>query len=144
MTTLLIRHFTAADDCQFCSLEHDERWYHNIIRKLQHYLEGRSSVFWTPLRAYDDFCWYDIESAELPHQIGLVVCDGPPWYSGGSRYGALPILRPRLSEKSTILLDDLHRESERALLDRWQREYGISYTNGGGGAPFAVVRLDGT
>lgn len=142
LTTFILGHLTAASKHQICSLEHDERWFHNIIHRLERYPARGSFVHWTPLRDYDHFCWYDVESVMLPEQIGLVICDGPPWYSRASRYGALPVLRSRLSDECIILLDDVY-PAERALLDSWRQEYGASYTIIQGAAPFAVVRLGG-
>jgi len=42
-----------------------------------------------------------------------VICDGPPYWNKGGRFGLGQILRARLATGCVILLDDGAREEER-------------------------------
>jgi hypothetical protein len=78
-----------------------------------------------PLREFNGYSWYDAPREDLPHRIGLVICDGPPGQTPGGRFGLLPQMRERLAPGATILLDDVDREGERAVLARWEAEEGL-------------------
>lgn len=59
-------------------------------------------------------------------QIDLVIVDGPPAYEPGkekSREPALAVIRPFLSDRAVVVLDDANREAEDGILERWLREY---------------------
>jgi hypothetical protein len=77
----------------------------------------------------------------LPHDICLVLCDGPPAKTKGGRYGLLPILRPRLSPDALILVDDYKRSDEKGIVDRWLNEFGGSLTVMGTQYPYALVSV---
>ncbi len=76
-------------------------------------------LFHSPLTDYGNFEWYESPDA-VPRDLDLVVCDGPPWYTKGGRFGLLPVMLPFLTEKCKILLDDAYRESEKRTIDQWR------------------------
>lgn len=73
--------------------------------------------------------WYDAK--DVPDAIDLLLIDGPPdWLQGGvgARGAAGPTLFSRLSPGGVVLLDDADRDGERAVADRWRREFpGIGF-----------------
>ncbi len=66
--------------------------------------------------------WYSTRALAGLGRIDLVVDDGPPRIAGTMlRYASLPLLAPRLSARSTFLLDVVATE-EREILARWREE----------------------
>jgi predicted O-methyltransferase YrrM len=67
--------------------------------------------------------WYDLAglTADLP--IEVVFVDGPPSTTGPlARYPAVPVLLPRLAPGAAILVDDVGRADDRAVVNRWRSE----------------------
>jgi hypothetical protein len=81
------------------------------------------NVLTAPLIDYGGFHWYSFPDS-LPEPIELVVCDGPPSATVGGRYGLLPIAGDLLTPKTVILMDDVERSDEQAIIARWNREFG--------------------
>ena len=79
---------------------------------LQRHHISNVNVCLSPLRSYGEFSWYELPSGGLPEEFRLVICDGPPESTPGGRYELLPVLGPRLSKGTVILLDDANRASE--------------------------------
>lgn len=93
-----------------------------------------------PLVQYDslDKLWYGGISEKLTDlKIDLLIIDGPPAHLQPlSRYPALPILLPYLSEHCTVILDDAGRKEEKAIAQRWNNEnpeFNLTFTNAGHG-----------
>lgn len=127
LSTRVLRHILGD---RLVSLEHDE----------EH--AARTGALIAPIRSFGDYAWYDT-NGHMPERVGLVVCDGPPAICPGGRYGAMPRLADRLVPGFALLLDDVNREEEKAVLKRWCREYGplsIGIGREPDGRAFAVVR----
>lgn len=67
-----------------------------------------------------EYLWY-----AGPHGLGasidVLIVDGPPGDTGPwARYPALPVFHESLGQDAVIVLDDLGREDEEAILERWQ------------------------
>ncbi|MCW3064342.1 MAG: Methyltransferase domain, partial [Solirubrobacterales bacterium] len=57
--------------------------------------------------------------------IDLLLVDGPPAFEPEialSRYPALPVLAERLAPDATVVLDDIDRPGELAILETWERD----------------------
>lgn len=65
--------------------------------------------------------WYQL--GDVPHDIELLVIDGPPWALHPLVRGAAEALFPRLADGAAILLDDAARPGERLVAQRWQRRW---------------------
>jgi len=66
--------------------------------------------------------WYDLTNVVPAEPIDLLVVDGPPGYlerDGLSRWPALPVLGPYLSDRALIFVDDFDRKGERLMVERW-------------------------
>lgn len=121
LSTLLLATVAARTGVEVHSLEHNEEWRQRVLGALAaHGLTG-ATVHSAPLKNYGDFDWYTLPP-QLPDNVSLVVCDGPPSATLGGRYGMLPVLRSHFASECTILLDDAVRAPEIAILDRWEAE----------------------
>lgn len=102
------------------TLEHDPRWRDEVLKALERYDVTGVEVILAPLRDYGDRSWYDLTEANLPSDITLVVCDGPPNTTAGGRSGLMHVGRPHLRRGCKILFDDAAREAEHQMLTAWQ------------------------
>ena len=111
------------------SLDHDAAYAEATRRNLRrHRLERLATVLHAPLitvqAAAQEYRWYDCSALSKDGEFDLLVVDGPPAGSQPEvRYPALPLLMKRLSATAAILLDDAGRGDERAILERWLREF---------------------
>ena len=93
--------------------------------------------------------WYDeaavaagLDMAFGGEPIDLLIVDGPPAFAAGhgtSRYPALPVLRKRLAPGATVVLDDIERPGEQVVLERWEREFGLTFDRRLAGVAMATV-----
>jgi hypothetical protein len=57
--------------------------------------------------------------------VELLLVDGPPAFEPAAalaRYPALPALMPYLAPEAIVVLDDIVRDGEASVLERWERE----------------------
>jgi hypothetical protein len=127
-TTLLLSALAAKRGIEVWSLEHSPDWYLRIYAAMAQLKLPPVNICLCPLQDHGEFSWYALPPSELPADIALVVCDGPPGDTPGGRYGLWPILKSRLAPGAVILLDDTNREPERAILDRWLDSSGGTVT----------------
>jgi predicted O-methyltransferase YrrM len=120
LSTIVLAVACEARPSAIVSLEHDPNWHHVVCDALARF-RLNASVVHAPLRELGDYAWYNTSGIDLPERIGLVACDGPPGdgETKGGRIGMLPQLQHRLNPGCVILLDDVHREEERAILAEW-------------------------
>ncbi len=115
------------------SLEHDPRWVARVRARLgAQAVEERVEILDAPLRPRAPTgVWYDERAlAALPDRIDLLLVDGPPADlapDGEIRYPALPALASRLEEGALVILDDIHRPGEQAVLERWRCEFPVRF-----------------
>ena len=89
------------------------------------------SVVHAPLCSYGSYHWYELRQS-LPDYYPLIVCDGPyidptlgePSYSAW-RYGLMAWMHENHKTFDVILLDDVNDPRGPALLERWQKEFGV-------------------
>lgn len=78
--------------------------------------------------------WYDMAAIETEidgflgdEMADLLLVDGPMGYlCDQSRYPALPRLRHFLKDDFAVILDDIHRQDERAIAQSWASEYRLN------------------
>jgi predicted O-methyltransferase YrrM len=79
-----------------------------------------------PLERYESLnkLWYGGLAERLnDRKIDLLVVDGPPGpLQPMSRYPAVPLLLPYMSEHCTVILDDANRDEEQEIARRWTQE----------------------
>ena len=67
--------------------------------------------------------WYDPQALTDLREIDILLVDGPPWRtSDDARYPALIMFAPKLARDAKVVLDDVTREPESSIAERWARE----------------------
>lgn len=128
------------------ALEHDERFAAETGRMLEeHGLTAVAEVRTAPLTDVDldgeTFAWYDPEALGDLKDIEMLVVDGPPRASGTrARYPAVPVLAPKLSADSLIVLDDADRPEEQEAAQAWLEEFPGLARDGDAGDRAAFLR----
>lgn len=124
------------------SIDHDELYANRTRALLRHRgLDARVTIVTAPLVSREAhgqvLRWYGPQYvSELTGDIDLLLVDGPPGPSGPrARYPAVPLLKPHLAPRCSILLDDGDRPDERAIAHAWAQELNatLSYLEGGRG-----------
>lgn len=115
------------------SVEHDEAWAKYIERLLaSNELSNVVTVIRAPLRKQKPLdtggLWYDEEAIRrfMPANlvVDMLIVDGPPERFGPRcRFPALPFFSSYLRRGALIVLDDVHRRGESAVLKAWMREF---------------------
>jgi methyltransferase family protein len=107
------------------SLESAPEWVDRVSSELARHCLNCATVHHAPLVPFGEYEWYDVPGLDLPADIGLVICDGPPSKTTlGHRYGLYPQMRSRLAPGCVLLSDDTLREADRAVVERWGVESG--------------------
>jgi hypothetical protein len=119
LTTVVL----AAIGVPVVALEHVPGWALRVNRAVR-WAKG-TRVLQRELVSYGEYDWYDVRPDDLPASATLIVCDGPPGDTRGGRYGLVPTVRP--AKGTVILLDDAGRTGERAVLDRWREDEGVTF-----------------
>lgn len=75
----------------------------------------------TPVRLGDEeYQWYDTTTLGDVDGIDMLIVDGPPGGTGPqARYPAVPILADRLNDGAVVVLDDVRRDDEKKIIERW-------------------------
>lgn len=121
------------------SIEHDERTAAFVASQLRREGLGHvARVVHAPLERHPAALsrhgqWYSPrlvqdEVFEYVDRFGLVdqlMIDGPGF--GDSRYPALPVLRNVLAPGASVLVDDVDRPDEQAVLVRWSEEFKLKF-----------------
>jgi hypothetical protein len=142
-TVVLARCLRALGHGRIVSLDHDPGFARATTDLLRlHGVDDIATCVVAPLgerRAADGrtLRWYAAGYEPLlTEPVELLLVDGPPRGSGTlARYPALVLLRPYLSPRCIVLLDDGDRPDERAIAQAWGRELEVkpTYLRGGRG-----------
>jgi predicted O-methyltransferase YrrM len=122
-----IRHYGIVG--RIVALEHEGK-YAEIARATlaDHGLGDVAEVREAPLETFDiggsEWQWYASRAWKDIDNIDLLFVDGPPGnMADKARYPALPLLVDRLSPRGVVVADDLIREDEREIVERWLDRY---------------------
>ena len=126
LTTLILGALVARRGIPVWTLEHHPDYFGHTGERLKSFGLANVHLTLAPLRDYGEFCWYDPPLDKLPRDFSLVIADGPPGDVKGGRFGLLPVLRSHFAPGVVVLLDDAERAREKAVLEKWQSEYGLS------------------
>ncbi len=140
LSTLLLGEIAKQRGIDHWALEHAQPW----ADRLQHYLKRydiKTQICTAPLTDYGDYEWYTPPLAQMPDDFSLIVCDGPPWTTKGGRYGLSQVMKEHIGPGCVILLDDVARPDEKAVAERWAKEFGIDYQTIGDTRPYARFEL---
>ena len=129
-TVMIGNLFKGRGEGHLFSLEEDESWFGHMQTFIAAQgLDDYVTLLYAPIADWvGSGRWYDRSVAQLIldrlPRIDLLLVDGPQGKVEQSRYGALPCFAPILDASSLIMLHDLDRAAERAVLERWQTEFG--------------------
>jgi len=137
-TVILARLLHELGAGQLLAVEHDQQWADRVEKQLgQERLNDVARVVRAPLRpsahTWDSGEWYDepvLLTAVEGTAVDVLVVDGPPAWRPGSahaRFPALDMFAPFLAPGATVVLDDVERDGERDVLQRWSREHAIRF-----------------
>jgi len=115
-----------APETRHYALEHSPKYAQLCREKV---FNPNSQVIQMPLKTYTleegEWQWYDFAALPKDLSIDLLVVDGPPVrLQRLPRFPAVPLLLDRLSEHSSVLLDDGIREDEKEIANQWAAKYG--------------------
>jgi hypothetical protein len=108
------------------TLEHSPVYHEQTQRRLARHHISTDRLTLAPLKDYGEFAWYDAPLDRMPSDFRLVIADAPPGDTEGGRYGLLPVMRGHIAPGCAVLLDDCERAAERAVLERWSHEFGLT------------------
>lgn len=143
LSTLIVGAIAKQRGIEHWVLEHSPEWAAKLQRDLDRYRIDSARVCVAPLKNYGEFDWYDAPLGLLPDRFAFVICDGPPYWNKGGRFGLVPILRSRLTAECVILLDDAAREHERTIAQRWAADLGASSETLGTTKPYLKLTVPG-
>lgn len=140
LTTLMLGLLAGRRGVPVVTLEHHPKWREHVAAAIDRFQIPNVRIIHVPLWDYGGYQWYAIHeplpggsvdgsergatvAAQLPRDVRLVVCDGPPGFTPGGRYGLMPLVGDRLARSCTILLDDSERKGEQKVIDRWQGDH---------------------
>jgi hypothetical protein len=97
---------------------------------LEHELSSWGKVYYAPLsevklQGGESANWYSLDFlSDLNAPIDILLIDGPEsYFSGGSRYPALPLLYEHLADDAMIFIDDARRQKEKDNVKVWLKEF---------------------
>jgi predicted O-methyltransferase YrrM len=105
--------------------EHMEEYATSITKKLaDRGLGDFSKVEHKPLELQvidgQTYNWFGGGLNGIEKKIDILIVDSPPGSTGRmARFPAIPKLLNHLSETAVVYLDDVHREEEKEILNRW-------------------------
>jgi hypothetical protein len=140
ITTVLLSLLASRRGIEVWTLEHSPGWLLHVVAAMTQLELPAVNVRLCELRDYGPFAWY-APPPDLPMNLSLVVCDGPPGTTKGGRFGLWPVLGRHLAAGAVVLLDDANRKGEQGVLGQWLALSGGTSTTHG---RFAVLVLPGT
>lgn len=131
-TLFLARALQVKGSGRLIALEHMVEFLEPTREALKHHgLDDVAEVRHAPLTEVDidggSYLWYEVSSILDLSDIDLLIVDGPPGSTGTrARFPAYPLLSEKLAPSAFILVDDLQRSDERAVVDAWVEMGGVS------------------
>ena len=132
ISTLLLARLIAKNglNTKLTTVEHDSGWAQAIRGMLERErIADPVTIVVAPLEPITfgvaDTHWYSPDSIRAQWKAAkydCVIVDGPPGWEPGkdmARYPALPFMQEHLAEQCRIFLDDVDREGEQRVLQRW-------------------------
>jgi SAM-dependent methyltransferase len=137
-STVLLGRLLRTTGGTLVAVEHDATWAGWVAERLvAEGLGDTASVVHAPLEQRPEHAlpWFvadgvDAALAALGTPPDLLVVDGPPAFrpeDAPSRLPAVAELLERLAPGATIVLDDIGRPGERAVLELWERETALRF-----------------
>ncbi|MFN2448846.1 MAG: hypothetical protein ABR508_03500 [Candidatus Baltobacteraceae bacterium] len=142
LTTIVCAAIAGRRGIEVWTLENHLGWLARVRNASRIFASPMLHLKHAPLRSYGDFDWYEIQPEDLPARFGLVICDGPRGTTRGGRFGLMPVLGDRLAPGSVILADDVHRDAERNVIEKWRTFAHMDFAvEPSGSRAFALITL---
>jgi hypothetical protein len=136
ISTLLIAVAIQGTDTRLISVDQDPDWLAFLRTRLGNLnLAENVALVHCPLQdvtveggAWSYYAMPPLLEALDGRAIDVLSVDGPAAYQAGqamARYPAVPLLRERLAERYTVVLDDAARAGEREIARRWSALLGV-------------------
>lgn len=130
LSTIVCAALAARNGAVVYSLEQDERWFRYMGRAIRALGLSNVVLWYTPLRSYGDFVWFDLTGRTLPAAFSCVSCDGPsvgrrPWSPeehANWRVGVVLVLNAMKIRFDEVVLDDAEDDRSPGVIERWRRE----------------------
>lgn len=139
LSTILMAYVAQRTGKSLLSLEHHPDWGQRVTEVLHSYGLSAAQLHITPLCNYGGFDWYSVPANLQEQPFGLVICDGPPGSTLGGRFGLMPVAGGLLIPDAKILLDDIERSDERAVIERWITEFDMTLEIRRTQKPFGIL-----
>jgi hypothetical protein len=143
LTTLIMGIIADDRGIEVFSLEHHTSWAKYVKAQLENFKINNAKVIQSSLKDYGQFYWYNIEVSQVPSNISLVICDGPPHDTEGGRYGLFPRMSSVFTKNAIILLDDYDRAEEQSIVSKWQTGFNLKVSRCGTNDVYAKIIFDG-
>jgi predicted O-methyltransferase YrrM len=139
LSTIIVGLIVQKRSLRLISLEHNGTWGTKVKAVIEKLGLNNVYVHVKPLKDYGAFRWYDMDGAQLPPSVGIVICDGPPAQTPGGRYGLVPVVGTLLRSGTAILMDDTIREEERMIIEKWRPLLNFKMIEKGLQTPHAIL-----
>jgi hypothetical protein len=139
LSTILMAVIARSKGFKIVSLEHSGKWRKRTSWYLRHFNLNNATILYSPIADRGKYEWYKIDEHPLPEKISLVILDGPPGDIRGGRTGFFPECKKLLTKGSVILVDDVVRKEEMAMVIEYSGSMDFSYTVTNGEKPFATM-----
>jgi len=140
LSTILIARLIKKNNLKgkLLSIDHNKAWFVTLSNLLES--EGLTDIVdvcYAPLDecelGIESNYWYDLRILRRRvenNKFDLVIIDGPPAWEANklkARYPALSFISENLTDRFSIYLDDANRPGEKAIIELWEKEYGIKF-----------------
>lgn len=127
------------EDAHVYTIDDNQAWVDVLRDSLVKYeIEEYVTIIEAPLQPTDlarsaSGTWYStdaLKACDGLNAIDLLFVDGPKAGAGPNRlarYPALPFFADRLSERCTVVLDDIDREGEAEIAAAWSDRFGMDF-----------------
>lgn len=142
LSTIILNIIANQNSKKVFSLEHEQYWADKSKKQLSILNIPTDGILKVDLKSYGDFDWYNADQIKhLLSDISLIICDGPPGYTNGGRYGLIPIFKKKINKDCLILVDDMIRKQEQEMVEKWKKivEFDITLVNEKN--PFAILKI---
>jgi predicted O-methyltransferase YrrM len=151
ISTLMIANHLSHNGGTIVSVENNLEWK----RKVQGYLQELNidqsvcKVVHCPLIAndgYGDKQWYDAKQLQKnieQRKFDIVIVDGPKACTESTsraRYPALPFITDQLKEDFCIFIDDVKRQGERRVAQKWAEKFNLTLKANIGNSGLGLLR----
>lgn len=137
------------------SIDHSEEWLQIVDNRLKREGIPRENylLIHAPLTncriALDGNKWYDIERLDeiKSREFDMLIVDGPGAAAkedSFARYPAFPFFKNNLKENFAIILDDISRNGEKIIAEKWSKDSGLLLECHDVMAGIAILRPRGT